>query len=66
MELLDGMGRELVWGLMALQQRFVSRAALLAAIDVWHGRPEQPLGQILLQQQALDTSTAWERHSTIS
>ena len=51
MELLDGIGRELVWGLLALQQRSVSRAALLAAIDFWHGRPEQPLGQILLEQQ---------------
>ncbi len=58
MELLDGMGRELVWGLLALQQRFVSPAALLAAIDLWHGRPEQPLGQILRQQQALDHDQA--------
>jgi serine/threonine-protein kinase len=58
MELLDGMGRELVWGLLALQQRFISRAALLAAIDAWHGRPEQPLGQVLLEQQALDPDQA--------
>ncbi len=58
MELLDGMGRELVWGLLALQQRFVSPAALLAAIDLWHGRPEQPLGQILRQQQALEPDQA--------
>ena len=52
------MGRELVWGLLALQQRFVSRAALLAAIEVWHGRPEQPLGRILLEQQAIDPDQA--------
>ena len=44
MELPDGMGRGLVWGLLALQQRFVSPAALVAAIEVWQGRPEQPLG----------------------
>ena len=47
MELLDSMGRELAWGLLALQQQSVSRAGLLAAIDVWHGLPHQPLGQIL-------------------
>ncbi len=53
MELLDSMGRELAWGLLALQQQSVSRAGLLAAIDVWHGLPHQPLGQILLERQAL-------------
>jgi len=65
MELLDGMGRELVWGLLALQQRFVSQAALLAAIDVWHSRPEQPLGPILLEQQALDPDQAAKVDLTI-
>jgi len=58
MDLLDGMGRELVWGLLALRQRFISQAALLAAIDAWQGRPEQPLGQVLLEQQAIDPDQA--------
>ena len=53
MELLDGIGRQLVWGLLALQQRFVSRAALLAAVEVWQSRLDEPLGGILLEQAAL-------------
>jgi hypothetical protein len=58
MESLDGLGRELVWGLLALQQQFVSPAALAAALGALRGRPEQPLGQILLEQQALDPERA--------
>ena len=54
MELPEGMGRQLIWGLLALQQRLVSRSALLTALDSWHNRPEQPLSRIVLEQQTLD------------
>ncbi len=65
MELLDSTGRELVWGLLAFQQRFVSRDALLAAIDAWHDAPERPLSQILLDERSIDPRQASRLNSAL-
>jgi WD40 repeat protein/tRNA A-37 threonylcarbamoyl transferase component Bud32 len=45
--------RNLLFGILALQMDFVSRDALLAAMHAWVLDKGKPLGQILVEQQAL-------------
>ena len=45
--------RNLVLGIMALQQNLVSRDALLAAMGAWTEKPERSLGAILVEQGVL-------------
>ena len=45
--------RNLLFGVIALQMDFVSRAALLAAIRTWVLERQKPLDQILVEQGAL-------------
>src|SRR4051794_3097598 len=42
--------RNLLFGILALQMDFVSRDALIAAMNVWVLEKTKPLGQILLEQ----------------
>ncbi|MDA1054419.1 MAG: serine/threonine protein kinase, partial [Planctomycetota bacterium] len=45
--------RNLLFGFLALQNDFISREDLIAAVSVWLTDKSQPLGEILLQRQAL-------------
>ena len=60
--------RNLLFGILALQMDFVSRDALIAAMNAWVLDKAKPLGQILVEQGALDAGNrAWleagvERH----
>src|SRR5262245_26146304 len=45
--------RNLLFGILALQMDFISRDALVAAMHAWVLDKGKPLGQILLQQNAL-------------
>ena len=45
--------RNLLFGILALQMDFVERDALIAAMNAWVLRKDQPLGEILVQQGAL-------------
>jgi eukaryotic-like serine/threonine-protein kinase len=45
--------RNLLFGILALQMDFVSRDALVAAMNSWVLDKDKPLGQILVEQQAL-------------
>ena len=45
--------RSLLFGLLALQNNFINREALLAAFNVWVADKSQSLGQILLDRGAL-------------
>jgi serine/threonine protein kinase len=45
--------RNLLFGVLALQMDFISRNALLAAIQAWAFDKAKPLGQILVEQGAL-------------
>ena len=49
-------GRNLLFGLLALQNNFIDRDALLAAFTSWVADKSRPLGQILVSQRALDGS----------
>ena len=49
--------RGLLLGLLALQNNFVDRDALLEAFTAWVADKSRPLGQILLQRGALDADT---------
>ncbi len=60
--------RNLLFGILALQMDFISRDALIAAMNAWILDKAKPLGQILVDQGALETDNrAWldagvERH----
>jgi WD40 repeat protein/tRNA A-37 threonylcarbamoyl transferase component Bud32 len=47
-------GRSLLFGLLALQNDFVDREALLAAFNAWVADKSRSLGRILLERGALD------------
>ncbi len=47
-------GRNLLFGLLALQNNFVSREALLGAFAIWVADKARPLGRILRDRGALD------------
>jgi eukaryotic-like serine/threonine-protein kinase len=47
--------RNLLFGILALQMDFVTRDALIAAMNVWVLDKVKPLGQILLEQGGLTT-----------
>jgi serine/threonine protein kinase/tetratricopeptide (TPR) repeat protein len=48
-------GENLLFGILALQNNFIDRAALLAAFNTWVTDKSRPLGSILLEQGALDS-----------
>ena len=45
--------RNLLFGILALQMDFISRDALIAAMNAWVLDKAKPLGQILVEQKAL-------------
>jgi serine/threonine-protein kinase len=45
--------RNLLFGILALQMEFITRDALIAAMHAWVLDKEKPLGQILVEQNAL-------------
>ncbi len=49
-------GRNLLFGILALQNSFINRDALLAAFNSWVEDKSQSLGQILVAQGALSTA----------
>src|SRR5262245_32102454 len=49
--------RNLLFGILALQMDFIGRDALIAAMNVWVLQKNKPLGEILLDQGALDPRT---------
>jgi hypothetical protein len=49
--------RNLLFGILALQMDFISRDALIAAMQAWGLHRAKPLGQILLEQGALQDDT---------
>src|SRR5262245_60775891 len=53
--------RNLLFGILALQLDFISRDALVAAMNAWVLRRQTPLGQILCEQAAL----AAEHHALL-
>src|SRR4051794_4473350 len=48
--------RNLLFGILALQMDFVTRDALIAAMNAWVLEKTRPLGEILVAQGALDSS----------
>jgi eukaryotic-like serine/threonine-protein kinase len=54
--------RNLLFGVLALQNSFIDRAALLSAFNAWTGDKTKPLGRILVDQGKLDDS----RHALLS
>src|SRR5438477_6379980 len=44
--------RNMLFGILALQMDFISRDALIAAMNAWVLDKSKPLGQVLLQQGA--------------
>jgi len=52
--------RNLLFGILALQMDFISRDQLVAAMNAWVLEKAKPLGQILIEQGALDgDNRAW-------
>jgi serine/threonine-protein kinase len=49
--------RNLLFGILALQMDFISRDALIAGMQAWVFNKSTPLGQILLEQRALQADT---------
>jgi serine/threonine protein kinase len=49
--------RNLLYGILALQMDFISRDALIQAMNAWVLEKTKPLGQILLEQGALQSDT---------
>jgi serine/threonine protein kinase len=47
--------RNLLFGILALQMDFISRGALITAMNAWVIEKTKPLGHVLLDQQALHT-----------
>ena len=56
MELQNGLGRELLWGLLACQSRTVSREALGAALEERRCQEHKPLDQVLRDRHGLDAA----------
>ena len=50
----DDAPRDLLFGLLALQNGLVSRDQLVAAFGAWTGSPGRPLAELLVAQRALD------------
>jgi WD40 repeat protein/serine/threonine protein kinase len=48
--------RNLLFGILAVQMNFVTRDALIAAMHAWVLEKSKPLGQILVEQQALSVT----------
>ena len=46
-------GRNLLFGLLAFQNNFIDRRALLAAFDAWTADKSRPIGQIFAKQGAI-------------
>jgi serine/threonine-protein kinase len=46
-------GRNLLFGLLAFQNNFIDRRALVAAFDAWTTDKSQPLGRVLVNQGAI-------------
>jgi WD40 repeat protein/serine/threonine protein kinase len=53
-----GADRNLLFGILALQMDFISRDALIAAMNAWVVQKDKSLGEIMLQQQALSPRRA--------
>jgi len=51
--------RNLLFGILALQMDFISRDALIAAMNAWIHDKTKPLGDILVEQQALHLPRAF-------
>ena len=49
--------RQLLLGILALQNSFIDRNTLIAAFDVWVQDKTRSLGDILLERRALDADT---------
>ena len=49
--------RDLLFGLLALQNNFIDRDSLVAALSIWVADKGRPLGRILLEASALDADT---------
>ncbi len=49
--------RNLLFGILALQMDFITRDQLVAAMNAWVLDKAKPLGQVLVEQQALDEPT---------
>ncbi|GEM_PF-5605829 len=49
--------RNLLFGILALQNNFISREQLLAAFNAWVVAKDKTLGEILLEQKAVDSDT---------
>src|SRR4051794_36181405 len=45
--------RNLLFGVLAVQMDFINREQLIAAMNAWVLYKEKPLGEILVEQQAL-------------
>ena len=45
--------RNLLFGLLAFQNNFIDRRALLAAFDAWTADKSRPLGRVLAEQGAI-------------
>ena len=52
-----GADHNLLFGLLALQNNFIDRDALLAAFTAWVADKARPLGRILLERGAVDAET---------
>ena len=50
--------RNLLFGILALQMDFISRDALIAAMNAWVLDKAKPLGQVLHEQGALGVDAA--------
>ena len=50
--------RNLLFGILALQMDFIGRDALIAAMHAWVLDKAKPLGDILVEQRALDPTDA--------
>src|SRR5580692_9649371 len=49
--------RNLLLGILALQNNFIDRNQLIAAFDRWTGNKAKSLGQFLVDQTAIDADT---------
>jgi len=49
--------RNLLFGILAVQMNFISKDALINAMNAWVLDKQKPLGQILLDQKALAADT---------
>src|ERR1700681_168394 len=49
--------RNLLFGILALQMEFITREALVQAMNGWVLSKDKPLGKVLLEQKALSSET---------